>query len=122
MKRILLVEDNEMNRDMMSRLLSRWGYEVVTAVDGVSAVAMVVSMHPDLVFMDISLPGIDGYEATTRIRALPEGQELPIIALTAHITEEDRERALAAGCSDFETKPIDFLRLEKKLETLLRSA
>ena len=119
MKKILLVEDNDMNRDMMSRLLRRWGYDVVTAMDGGSAVEKVSSEHPDLVLMDISLPGIDGFEATTRIRALPEGAQVPVIALTAHVLDEDRERAMNAGCNDFETKPIDFQQLERKLGVYL---
>ena len=115
MKKILLVEDNDMNRDMMSRLLKRWGYEVVTAMDGRTAVEKVSSERPDLVLMDITLPGIDGIEATTQIRALPEGEHLPVIALTAHVLDEDRERAMNAGCNDFETKPIDFQKLEQKI-------
>jgi len=121
MKKILLVEDNDLNRDMMSRLLSRWGYDVVAALDGGSAVEMVASQHPDLVLMDITLPGIDGFEATARIRALPEGKSLPVIALTARVLEEDRARALAVGCNDFETKPIDFHKLQGKLRALLEA-
>jgi CheY-like chemotaxis protein len=119
MKKILLVEDNDMNRDMMSRLLKRWGYEVLVASDGGSAVDLAVSEHPDLVLMDISLPGIDGFEATERIRSTPEGKDLPVIALTAYMMEEDRIRALAVGCCGFETKPIDFQRLQETLRACL---
>jgi len=122
MKKILLVEDNDMNRDMMSRLLKRWGYEVLVALDGGTAVELAVSEHPDLVLMDISLPGIDGFEATKRIRSTPEGKDLPVIALTAHVMEEDRIRALAVGCCGFETKPIDFQRLQETLRACLDPA
>lgn len=119
MKKILLVEDNDMNRDMMSRLLKRWGYEVVAALDGGTAVELAVSERPDLVLMDISLPGIDGFEATARIRSTPEGKHLPVIALTAHAMEADKLRAMAVGCSGFETKPIDFQRLQETLRACL---
>jgi two-component system, cell cycle response regulator DivK len=116
MQKILLVEDNDLNRDMMTRLLHRWGYEVLCAMEGHTALKLAESGHPDLVLMDISLPGMDGYETTTRLRAMPEGKDVPIIALTAHVLEEDRTHALLAGCNDFEPKPIDFPLLLEKLQ------
>jgi CheY-like chemotaxis protein len=119
MTRILLVEDNEMNRDMLSRRLERKGYEVLLAVDGEEAVARAISEAPDLVLMDIGLPGIDGFEATRRIRQTPSGATLPIIALTAHAMSGDREKALEAGCDDYDTKPIEMERLLGKMEALL---
>jgi CheY-like chemotaxis protein len=122
MTRILLVEDNEMNRDMLSRRLERKGYEVLLAVDGEEAVARAISEAPDLVLMDIGLPGIDGCEATRRIRQTPSGATLPIIALTAHARSVDEARARDAGCNDFDTKPVDLPRLLGKMETLLSAA
>ena len=122
MTRILLVEDNEMNRDMLSRRLERKGYEVLLAVDGEEAVARAISEAPDLVLMDIGLPGIDGFEATRRIRQTPSGATLPIIALTAHAMSVDEARARDAGCNDFDTKPVDLPRLLGKMETLLSAA
>lgn len=122
MTRILLVEDNEMNRDMLSRRLERKGYEVLLAVDGDEAVARAISEAPDLVLMDIGLPGIDGCEATRRIRQTPSGATLPIIALTAHAMSVDEARARDAGCNDFDTKPVDLPRLLGKMETLLSVA
>ena len=122
MAKILLVEDNEMNRDMLSRRLSRKNYEVVMAVDGLEAVAKAQNELPDLILMDISLPIIDGREATKRIRATAETQSIPIIALTAHAMSGDRDLALEAGCDDYETKPIDMPRLLEKIETLLGRA
>jgi len=122
MTRILLVEDNEMNRDMLSRRLERKGYEVLLAVDGEEAVARAISEAPDLVLMDIGLPGIDGCEATRRIRQTPSGATLPIIALTAHAMSVDEARARHAGCNDFDTKPVDLPRLLGKMETLLSAA
>jgi CheY-like chemotaxis protein len=122
MTRILLVEDNEMNRDMLSRRLERKGYEVLLAVDGEEAVARAISEAPDLVLMDIGLPGIDGCEATRRIRQTPSGATLPIIALTAHAMSVDEARARDAGCNDFDTKPVDLPRLLGKMETLLSAA
>ena len=119
MAKILLVEDNEMNRDMLSRRLIRNGHEVLFAVDGEQAVAMAGSEKPQLVLMDIGLPGIDGCEATRRIRAAPATSGLPVIALTAHAMSGDRERALDAGCDDFDTKPVDIQRLLGKIEALL---
>jgi CheY-like chemotaxis protein len=116
--RILLVEDNEMNRDMLSRRLIRNGHEVLFAMDGEQAVVMADSEKPQLVLMDIGLPGIDGCEATRRIRAAPATSGLPVIALTAHAMSGDRERALDAGCDDFDTKPVDIQRLVAKIEAL----
>ncbi|HEV7123645.1 MAG TPA: response regulator [Rhodanobacter sp.] len=119
---ILLVEDNEMNRDMLSRRLSRRGYTVVTAVDGQAALDMVASVGPQLVLMDMSLPVIDGWEVTRRLKADVQTCLIPVIALTAHAMTADRERALAAGCDDFDTKPVDLDRLVWKMETLLTLA
>jgi CheY-like chemotaxis protein len=122
MARILLVEDNEMNRDMLSRRLVRGGYEVIIAEDGARAVAMAMSDKPDLILMDMSLPVIDGWEATRRIKATPELRKIPIIALTAHAMATDRDKALEAGCDDYDTKPIELQRLQGKIETLLAAA
>jgi CheY-like chemotaxis protein len=119
MARILLVEDNEMNRDMLSRRLIRSGHQVTMAIDGEEAVTRTHSDPPDLVLMDIGLPGIDGCEATRRIRAAEQKARVPIIALTAHAMTGDRERALDAGCDDFDTKPVDLQRLLGKIEALL---
>ncbi|HXJ82890.1 MAG TPA: response regulator [Candidatus Methylomirabilis sp.] len=119
MAKILLVEDNEMNRDMLSRRLQRRGHEVLTAVDGESGLAMTRSEAPALVLMDMSLPGIDGWEATRRLKSDPATQAIPIIALTAHAMAGDREKSLAAGCDDFDTKPIDLDRLLGKIGALL---
>ena len=117
--KIVLVEDNEMNRDMLSRRLKRRGYEVLTAVDGESGLALTKSETPALVLMDMSLPGIDGWAATRRLKADPATRGIPIIALTAHAMAGDREQALAAGCNDFDIKPIDLDRLLGKIEALL---
>ena len=119
MMKILLVEDNEMNRDMLSRRLQKKGYEVFIAVDGKEGVTMAQSLKPDLILMDMSLPVIDGWEATRQIKALVETQGIGIIALTAHAMAQDKEKALAAGCDDFDTKPIDITRLTQKIEALL---
>jgi two-component system, cell cycle response regulator DivK len=120
MKKILLIEDNELNRDMLSRRLQKRGYEVVMAADGETGVAMAQADAPGLILMDVSLPGIDGWEATRRLRAAPQTRHIPIVALTAYTTSGDREKALAAGCDDFDTKPIDLPRLLGKIETLLK--
>ncbi len=120
MARILLVEDNEMNRDMLSRRLTRRGYDVAIALDGEQGVAMARSEAPVLILMDMSLPGLDGWEATRQIKATPETRDIPVIALTAHAMAGDREKALAAGCDDFDTKPVDLERLLGKIETLLK--
>jgi len=122
MPKILLVEDNEMNRDMLSRRLVRSGYEVIIAKDGAGGVAMATSDRPDLILMDMSLPVIDGWEATRRIKATPELRKIPIIALTAHAMATDRDKALEAGCDDYDTKPIELQRLIGKIKTLLAPA
>ena len=117
--KILLVEDNEMNRDMLSRRLLRKGFEVVMAVDGGQAVSMAESEHPDLILMDMSLPVIDGWEATRRVKAAAATAHIPVIALTAHAMSGDREKALDAGCDDYDTKPIEMPRLLEKIDALL---
>jgi CheY-like chemotaxis protein len=119
MAKILLVEDNEMNRDMLSRRLLRKGFEVVIAVDGEQAVTMAESEHPDLILMDMSLPVIDGWEATRRVKTAKTTAHIPVIALTAHAMSGDREKAISAGCDDYDTKPIELLRLLEKIEALL---
>jgi len=119
MPRILLVEDNEMNRDMLSRRLARREYEVLVAVDGKEGVEMAGSEAPDLILMDMSLPVMDGWEATRQLKASPETKAIPIIALTAHAMSGDREKAMEAGCDDYDTKPIEFPRLLAKIEALL---
>jgi CheY-like chemotaxis protein len=119
MAKLLLVEDNEMNRDMLSRRLVRRGYEVAIAVDGDEGVTMAQSEKPDLVLMDMSLPVIDGWEATRRIKSSDETRHLPVIGLTAHAMAGDREKALEAGCDDYDTKPIELERLIGKIEALL---
>ena len=122
MARILLVEDNEMNRDMLSRRLQRKGYSVLIALDGEQGLAKAYSEMPDLILMDISLPFIDGYEVTRRLKANPRTRHIPVIALTAHALLTDRDKALKAGCNDYDTKPVDFSRLTEKIETLLVNA
>ena len=122
MAKLLLVEDNEMNRDMLSRRLIRRGYEVAIAVDGDQGLTMAQSEKPDLVLMDMSLPVIDGWEATRRIKSSEETRHLPVIGLTAHAMTGDREKALEAGCDDYDTKPIELERLIGKIEALLPSA
>ena len=122
MPKILLVEDNEMNRDMLSRRLERRGYEVVLAVDGLEGVSAAQTHRPDLVLMDMSLPALDGWEATRTLKAGAETQRIPVIALTAHAMSGDREKAMEAGCDDFDTKPIDFARLLGKIEALLKGS
>ena len=119
MATILLVEDNEMNRDMLSRRLERRGYAVIVAVDGEDGVARAAAARPDLVVMDMSLPGIDGWEATRQLKAAPETSAIPVLALTAHAMAGERERALEAGCDDFDTKPVDLPRLLEKIAALL---
>jgi len=120
MPTILLVEDNEMNRDMLSRRLERRGYAVAIAVDGREGVEMAKAGKYDLVLMDMSLPEIDGWEATRQLRAAAETKDLPVIALTAHAMAGDRERALEAGANDYDTKPIELARLLEKIEALLK--
>lgn len=119
MPRILLVEDNEMNRDMLSRRLERRGYEVAIAIDGERGIAMARSGSPDLILMDMSLPLIDGWEATRTLKAAEETKDIPIIALTAHAMSTDREKALEAGCDDYDTKPIELTRLLEKMDALI---
>jgi CheY-like chemotaxis protein len=119
MPKILIVEDNEMNRDMLSRRLARRGYEVAIAVDGEQGLAMAQAEAPALILMDMSLPGLDGWEATRRLKAMPETRHIPVIALTAHAMAGDREKAVAAGCDDFDTKPVELTRLLAKIEALL---
>ena len=121
MAKILLVEDNEMNRDMLSRRLERRGHKVVMAEDGATGVAMAKSESPDIVLMDMSLPIVDGWEATRQIKAAPETKAIPVIALTAHAMAGDEEKALAAGCNDYETKPVDLPKLLAKIDALLQS-
>ena len=119
MSKILLVEDKEMNRDMLTRRLERKGYEVVIAVDGQAGIDMASSGNPDIILMDLSLPVIDGWEATRRIKADPATQSIPVIALTAHAMAGDEQKALEAGCDDYDTKPIDLKRLLEKIDNLL---
>ncbi len=121
MTRILLVEDNELNRDMLSRRLVKRGYEVILAVDGEQALRAAQDLAPALVLMDISLPGINGWEVTRRLKAAPQTRAIPVIALTAHAMASDRQQALAAGCDDFDTKPVELPRLLAKIEALLQA-
>lgn len=118
MTHILLVEDNPDNRDMLSRRLIRRGYSVDIAVDGLDAVTQATMGLPDLVLLDLSLPGIDGYEVARRLKAAPATRRIPLIALTAHALVEDRDRSIEAGCDEFETKPVDLARLIQKIDAL----
>ena len=122
MAKILLVEDNEMNRDMLSRRLIRNGHEVFIAIDGQQGTDMAMSQLPDLILMDMSLPVIDGWEATRRVKANDATRKIPVIALTAHAMAGDREKAIEAGCDDYETKPIEIMSLLGKMEKLLGGA
>jgi len=122
MTTILIVEDNEMNRDMLSRRLERKGYNVLIAVDGEMGISVARASSPDLILMDMSLPVVDGWEATRRIKADPVLKLIPVIALTAHAMANDRDKALEAGCDDYDTKPIDLPRLLAKMEALLPAA
>ena len=119
MPRILLVEDNEMNRDMLSRRLVRRGFEVLMAVDGQQGVDMASAEKPDLILMDMSLPVIDGWEATRRLKGNEETRSIPVIALTAHAMAGDKEKTIEAGCDDYDTKPVDLKRLLGKINTLI---
>jgi two-component system, cell cycle response regulator DivK len=119
MPKILLIEDNEMNRDMLSRRLERRGYQVIIAVDGQEGVALARSHAPDLILMDMSLPVLDGWEATRQLKAALQTKAIPIIALTAHAMSGDREQALEAGCDDYDSKPVEFARLLGKIQALL---
>jgi CheY-like chemotaxis protein len=122
MSKILLVEDNELNRDMLSRRLLRKGYDVLTAKDGAEGAAIAASEKPDLILMDMSLPVLDGWEATRRLKAVPETRSIPVIALTAHAMSDDKQKALQVGCDDYDTKPIELPRLLEKIERLLGTA
>ena len=119
MAKILLVEDNEMNRDMLSRRLERKGYQIVIAVDGQQALEFAVAEKPDLILMDMSLPVMDGWEATRRLKAGEATRQIPIIALTAHAMPEDERKSREAGCNEYDTKPIELPRLLEKMEALL---
>ncbi len=122
MTRVLLIEDNEMNRDMLSRRLVRRGFEVVFAVDGRQGVDLAKSARPDIILMDMSLPVIDGWEATRRVKADDATKNVPVIGLTAHAMSGDREKAMEAGCDDYDTKPVELDRLIGKMERLLGTA
>jgi CheY-like chemotaxis protein len=122
MRRLLLVEDNELNRDMLSRRLKRRGYEVLLAADGLRGVALARQAMPDVILMDMSLPEVDGWEATRRLRADLATQAIPVIALTAHAMPGDAEKAMAAGCDDYDTKPVELARLLGKIDALLAPA
>ena len=119
MPKLLIIEDNEMNRDLLSRRLQRRGYEIVLAVDGQQGVDMARSETPDLILMDMALPVIDGWEATRRLKSIAETRAIPIIALSAHAMAGDREKALEAGCDDYDTKPVEVNRLLGKIQALL---
>ena len=119
MPKILLVEDNEMNRDMLSRRLARQGFEIAFALDGKQGVEKALSEMPDLILMDMSLPVMNGWEATEKVKSNPATNGIPVIALTAHAMAEDREKCIAAGCNDFDTKPVDLPRLLEKIKVLL---
>lgn len=121
MAKILLVEDNEMNRDMLGRRLQRRGHEVVIAVDGAEGVAKAQSEGPDIILMDMSLPVMDGWEATRQLKSEDATKAIPVIALTAHAMSGDRDKAMEAGCDDYDTKPVEFDRLLAKIEALLGS-
>lgn len=120
MSKILLIEDNEMNRDMLSRRLERKGHEVLIAIDGLQGIELAQSQNPDLILMDMSLPILDGWEATQQLKAAPQTSDIPIIALTAHAMAGDREKCLQVGCDDYDIKPVEFPRLLEKIQTLLK--
>ena len=119
MAKILIVEDNEMNRDMLSRRLIRRGYQIAMAIDGAQGIAAATTESPDLILMDMSLPIVDGWEATRRLKAEPLTRAIPIIGLTAHAMAGDREKVIEAGCDDYDTKPVELPRLLQKIEALL---
>jgi two-component system, cell cycle response regulator DivK len=121
MAKILIVEDNEMNRDMLSRRLIRRGYEIVVAIDGEQGITAATSECPDLILMDMSLPVVDGWEATRRLKAEPQTRGIPIIGLTAHAMAGDREKVINAGCDDYDTKPVELPRLLQKIQVLLHT-
>ena len=120
MARILIVEDNELNRDMLARRLSRLGHAILVAVDGLECLALTLVEHPNLIVMDMSLPRLDGFEATRRLKAAPGTRAIPVLALTAHAMEGDREKCLAAGCDDYATKPMNFPQVLQQIKALLR--
>lgn len=120
MHKILVVEDNELNRDMLTRRLERRGYETLTAIDGLQGLDVARRSRPNLILMDMSLPVMDGWEATKRLKSAPETAGIPIVALTAHAMTGDRERAMEAGCDEYDTKPVEFSRLVSKIEALLK--
>jgi CheY-like chemotaxis protein len=122
MTKILLVEDNEMNRDMLSRRLSRNGFDIILAVNGQEGVDLALAQSPDLILMDMSLPVLDGWEATRRLKANAATAKIPVIALTAHAMIQDKEKAMAAGCDEFDTKPVELPRLLEKIKALLPAA
>jgi CheY-like chemotaxis protein len=122
MNKILLVEDNEMNADMLSRRLARRGFEVVVAVDGEQGLRMAETEAPDLILMDMSLPVMDGWQATRQLKAQPGTRGIPVVGLTAHAMAEDRQKAMDAGCDDYDTKPVEFARLLEKINALLSAA
>jgi CheY-like chemotaxis protein len=122
MAKILLVEDNDLNRDMLSRRLERRGHQVIVALDGEQGLELAQSERPDLILMDMSLPVLDGWEAVRRLKAMPETRTIPIIALTAHAMVGDREKAIGAGCDDYDIKPVEFQRLLQKVDALLGAA
>lgn len=122
MSKILLVEDNEMNRDMLSRRLERKGFQVIIAGDGSEALTLAMTEHPDLILMDMSLPVLDGWEVTRRLKASAETKHIPVIGLSAHAMAGDREKGLAAGCDDYDTKPVEFDRLLKKITDYLKKS
>jgi CheY-like chemotaxis protein len=122
MAKILLVEDNEMNRDMLSRRLTRKGFDVVMAVDGQEGIDMASSESPDLILLDMSLPVVDGWEAAGQLKSRPETRGIPIIALTAHAMAGDREKAIEAGCDEYDTKPVELPRLLEKIQSMLETS
>jgi CheY-like chemotaxis protein len=122
MAKILIVEDNEMNRDMLSRRLARRGFEIVIAVDGADGIATAQTANPDLILMDMSLPVVDGWEATRRLKADAATRAIPVIGLTAHAMTGDREQVIEVGCDDYDTKPVELPRLLRKIEALLARA
>jgi CheY-like chemotaxis protein len=122
MPKILIVEDNEMNRDMLSRRLARQGFEIALAVDGKQGVEMAAREKPDLILMDMCLPVMNGWEATEKVKSNPATRDIPVIALTAHAMSEDRDKCIAAGCNDFDTKPVDLPRLLEKIKALIPAA
>lgn len=122
MTKILLVEDNELNRDMLTRRLTKKGFEIIVAVDGAESVRVALQELPDLILMDMSLPVMDGWEATRQLKANALTRPIPVIALTAHAMGEDRQKALAAGCDEYDTKPVELTRLLEKIQSMLLSA